>query len=111
MLDNIKLLRNERKISQEKLGEICGVSQQSIYKYESLDVEPELTTLKKMADYFEVSIDYLVGHTDVRNVVDLVAPAELTNEEWRLVRNYRMLPENSQKIIDDLIADIKEKTR
>lgn len=61
MVKNLKKLRNERGISQRDLADIIMVSQQSINKYENHNVEPDIDTLIKMADYFDVSLDYLVG--------------------------------------------------
>lgn len=61
MIKNLKTLRNQRGISQKTLAEIIMVSQQSINKYENHNVEPDIETLIKIADYFQVSLDYLVG--------------------------------------------------
>lgn len=60
-MENLKKLRKEQNISQEKLGEAVFVSQQSIYKYEHGITEPRIETLVRLADYFDTSIDYLVG--------------------------------------------------
>lgn len=61
MVKNLKKLRNEQGISQRELADIIMVSQQSINKYENHNIEPDIDTLIKIADYFDVSIDYLVG--------------------------------------------------
>ena len=66
MLDRLKELRKERNVSQQALGEIVGFSQQSINKYENNNIEPDISTLIKLADYFDVSVDYLIGRTNVR---------------------------------------------
>ena len=64
MLQNLKLLRNQTSISQQELATEVGVSQQSINKYENHNVEPDIKTLIAIADYFNVSVDYLIGRTD-----------------------------------------------
>ncbi len=61
MVKNLKKLRNKKGVSQRELAKAVMVSQQSINKYENHDVEPDIGTLIKMADYFNVSLDYLVG--------------------------------------------------
>ena len=61
MVKNLKRLRSKAGISQRELAEIVMVSQQSINKYENHNVEPDIETLIKLADYFKVSLDYLVG--------------------------------------------------
>lgn len=67
MLKNLKSLRTENKISQESLGKIIGVSQQTINKYENHNVEPCINILIKISNYFDVSVDYLVGNTNEKH--------------------------------------------
>lgn len=68
MVENLKKLRNEHGISQQQLADIVGVSQQSINKYENHNVEPDITTLKVIARYFNTTIDYLVGYDNRNNM-------------------------------------------
>ena len=60
----IKELRKEKGITQEYLGLCLGVSTSNINSYESGRVAPSLPKLIALADYFDVSLDYLVGRTD-----------------------------------------------
>ena len=53
-------LRLEKKLSQRQLGEIFGVCNQTISFWESGSREPDLDTLCKIADFFEVSCDFLL---------------------------------------------------
>ena len=57
-------LRKENKISQQKLGGFIGVTQQCISEWEKGNMEPTLSNLIKLADVFDVSIDYLAGRKD-----------------------------------------------
>ena len=59
----LKDLRNSRGISQVKLAMDLNVNQNSISRYESGLREPDYNTLIKIADYFNVSIDYLLYRT------------------------------------------------
>ena len=52
MLPNLKLLRKEYGISQQRLADVLGVSQQSINQYENHRVEPDIRVLSALADYF-----------------------------------------------------------
>ena len=54
-------LRNKKNISQEDLAEVLDVSRQSISKWENDKAYPEMTRLLFMSDYFDVSLDYLIG--------------------------------------------------
>ena len=60
----LKELRTERGISQIKLAMDLNVNQNSISRYESGLREPDYNTLIKIADYFKVSIDYLLYRTE-----------------------------------------------
>ena len=64
----IKELRLEKNLTQTQLGEIIGVKHFSIYSYEKGRACPEMKSLVALADYFNVSMDYLAGRTDKREV-------------------------------------------
>ena len=60
----LKLLRQQKGISQLKLAMDLTMNQNSISRYENGERQADYTTLIKFADYFNVSIDYLLGRTD-----------------------------------------------
>ena len=60
----LKKLRKERNISQLKLAIDLNMNQNSISRYENNEREADYETLIKFADYFDVSLDYLLGRTD-----------------------------------------------
>lgn len=60
----LKHLRQKRGISQLKLAMDLGLNQNSISRYESGEREADYQTLIRLADYFNVSIDYLLERTD-----------------------------------------------
>lgn len=64
----LRTLREECGLSQEQLGQIIGVKRYSIYTYEKGKSCPDMEGLIALADYFQVSIDYLVGRTDNREI-------------------------------------------
>lgn len=59
--ESLKELRNERKIGQTELAKAIGVSSGIISLWENGLREPTLSNLIALADYFEITIDYLVG--------------------------------------------------
>jgi len=61
--DRLKELREEKKLTQEQLGKMINVSRQSISGYESQDIQPSLSNLVKLADIFDVSLDYFLCRT------------------------------------------------
>lgn len=60
----LKELREKRKISQLKLAMDLQLNQNAISRYETGVREADYSTLIKIADYFDVSIDYLLERTD-----------------------------------------------
>ena len=64
--ERIKELRLEKNLTQTQLGEIIGVKHFSIYSHEKGRAFPEMRGLVALADYFDVSMDYLAGRTDKR---------------------------------------------
>lgn len=60
----LKELRKMRKISQLKLALDLNMNQNTVSRYENLEREADYETLIKIADYFDVSLDYLLGRTD-----------------------------------------------
>lgn len=63
--DRLKELRLEKGISQNDLGKILNVSKMAISHWESGHSEPSITQLIILANYFEVSVDYLVAKEDI----------------------------------------------
>ncbi len=64
----LKYLREKRGISQLKLAMDLGMNQNSISRYETGAREADYSSLIKFADYFNVSIDYLLERTDNPNI-------------------------------------------
>lgn len=60
----LKQLRKNKNITQSELGKIINVGKSTISQYESGISNPDYETLKKLADFFNVSTDYLLGRTD-----------------------------------------------
>lgn len=58
----LKQLRTKRGMSQSELGKIIGVSPSTIGMYEQERRLPEVPTLKRLASFFNVSVDYLLGN-------------------------------------------------
>lgn len=57
----LKELRKEKKLSQEQIAKILSVTQRTYGGYELETSEPSIQTLCNLADYYNVSLDYLVG--------------------------------------------------
>ena len=85
MLKNLRVLRESRGYTQQQVADMVGVSQKSIQKYETTKYEPDIKTLIRIADVFDVSVDYLVGHQ-----VSGEDPFYAINQnEYMLIEQYR----------------------
>ena len=62
--DRIIQLKNERKLLQKDIASSIGLSLRAYQYYEKGQKEPTLSVLLRLADYFDVSLDYLVGLSD-----------------------------------------------
>lgn len=93
MLTKLKLLRKEHGLSQQYVADAVGISQQSINKYENHNVQPDLDTLKKLADLFHTSIDYRVDHEVQQSSVVGQTVILLNLEESGMLSSYRRLTE------------------
>lgn len=62
LAENIRAFRKQRKLTQEKLAEALGVTTGAVYKWESGQSQPELNLVVEMADFFDTSVDALLGY-------------------------------------------------
>lgn len=60
----LRELREHKGLSQEELGKVLNKTKNNISQYETGKREPDLDTLNKIADFFNVSVDYLLGRTE-----------------------------------------------
>ena len=100
----LKLLRNERQLSQQELADALGISKSSINMYERGERQPNFEVLETIADYFNVDIDYLLGRTSkttkVINPNTLAAHFdgnEYTEDELNRIKEFAAFVKTSRK--------------
>ena len=64
--ERLRRLREERRIKRYILSQRCGLHPDAVRRYERAAQEPDLQSLIAIADFFEVSLDYLCGRADYR---------------------------------------------
>lgn len=100
---NLIDLRDKKGCYQKEIAKQIGLSVQAYCNYEKGIREPDISTLIKLAEYFNVTIDYLVGRNDekeykiAKNSVENGILGAMTQEEIELVQSYRLL-DDTQKI-------------
>jgi transcriptional regulator with XRE-family HTH domain len=100
----LKKLRLEKDMTQEQLGKIFNVTNVGIAKWESNDRFPDKVTLVNIAEYFHVTIDYLLGRTDSPsgNGVNSDTTANINDEAY-------VDEQTAEQIIDQALLLLKAK--
>lgn len=96
--EKLKSIRKTVLKTQSQTAIAIGVTQQTYNGYETGRREPDLKTLCNIADYFNVSLDYLLGRTDEKES----APADwqgLTKEEHDFITILRTLSSDERKLV------------
>lgn len=94
--DRIKLLREERHLKQEELARDLSVAPSTIGMYETNKRQPNNDLIIKLAKYFNVSTDYLLGKSDIRN------PEEQIKQEFEFAYHKEMEGLSDEEIADAL---------
>ena len=108
MLKNLKKLREEKGVTQKQLADVISVSQQSINKYENHNIEPDIESMVRIADFFNTSVDYLIGHSDVRHKIEHVRAYDLNIEEAQLINGYRELSDRQKQTVLLVVESYQE---
>ncbi|MBR3803910.1 MAG: helix-turn-helix transcriptional regulator [Clostridia bacterium] len=112
----LKSLREERKLTQTEVAKQIGLTQRMVSKYECEIVEMNFETLIKFANFFNCSIDYLLGREDDFGFIQITGE-DYTSSEKRIISIYRGLSEREREIFDNLVnsfddkAEIKKSSR
>ena len=99
----LKRLRAAKSISQSALAGVLGVTQQAVAKWETEKAEPDSRTLKKIANYFGVSTDYLLDN-ETDNAPKSLA---LDEKQSRLVKEYDNLNDEGRNVILTILASLQ----
>lgn len=104
-MKRLKELREQKNMSQQALAEIVHVTQQSIHKYEHELAEPDLDVILHLADFFDTSVDYLLGYTDVMQRYEIYPENSISKSELRVLEYYRHLSPRVQELIQELAKE------
>lgn len=98
-------LRKKQKLSQYDLAERLGFSRGKLANYEQGQREPDYDTLKKIADFFEVSTDYLLGRTEKKELLSNIAPNLSKKEERDIAKDLEKTLEQLENSEEALMFD------
>lgn len=104
-MNRLKELRTDKNLSQAKLAELFNISQQAVSHYEKGSRDIDSALLKNLAKFFNVSTDYLLGISDIKNYTDDSNITIALNSDT----DYDDLPDEAIKEINSFIDYVKEK--
>jgi len=103
--DNIRKFRKERRLTQEQLAEVMGVTTGAVHKWESGLSVPDISLIVELADFFDTSVDVLLGYkmkdNNIKSTIDRIdemcrnSDPEAINEAEKLLMKYP----NSFKVV------------
>ena len=101
--EKLKALRLEQSLKQSDVAKALLISQSTYGKYERGDLEPNLQYLIKLADYFNCSVDYLLGRESEEGIIVVSGDFKLSEVEKTLIKDFRLLPSRQQSLISGLV--------
>lgn len=110
-------LRKEKGLSRQELSDMFGISVHTYIKYENESTRPSYELLVKLADFYKVSTDYLLGRTPVRAVntlpIGALSEEEVKDIDEAIVSGYTQLSLDSRRafirMLEDMFGNIFER--
>ena len=99
--ERLRMLREERKMGQKEVASLLGLTYSSIGKYETDSRQPPLHSILRLAEFFQVSTDFLLGRSNIR-----LSAEEVINEHENMIAD---LPSEAKKEISTFVEFIREK--
>jgi transcriptional regulator with XRE-family HTH domain len=114
--DRLRILRIEKELNQEEFGKIFNMPKSRISQYETNKRQADDETKKTFADYFKVSLDYLMGRTNIREPESLTLDEELQqllNDPDTMVafKDFKNLSETDKQEIINFIKFKKQQNK
>lgn len=104
MQNRLKELRKSRHLTQEELGEKISVTQQNVSKYENDVYEMPVDVLVKVSRCFNVTIEYLLGLTEIkRDIAGQVVVNEAVDEYYDFIEAFKSLSDEDKELIWSII--------
>ena len=103
-MNRLKELRQEKKLTQEELADNLGISKRTLGYWEKGEVQIKPDKAQALADYFEVSVGYLLGY-EVNNKTDGLSD-KIFNFQSEIIKNIRKMEYKEVVILEQISRDI-----
>lgn len=97
-MNRIKSLREEAGISQKAIAEQFCVAQNTVSSWETGKRDPDTDTVIRIANFFDVSVDFLLGISDIKKAPSH-EDADLSSDEAALLMDFRKLTEDQKAFV------------
>lgn len=107
--ERLKILRTKKRLSQKELTERLNLNRSTYARYETSTTQPDYDTLKKLAEFHGVTIDYILGHET--KDIDSMSDEEIDEEIKEIMKEvnvwYKNEPEDKREKLEMLRKIIK----
>ena len=102
----LKKLREEKSLTHKDIAVFLGVNYNTVGNYERGTRQPDLETTNKIADYFDVSVDYLIGRTNERSLKKAADYSSLSKRHQKMIKTYDEFAESDDPHLRKLADSI-----
>ena len=97
----------ENGLNRKQFAEQCGIPYPTVIGWTNLNRLPDYSALKKLADFFDCSVDYLMSRQD--DVGNITVVSSLTSDEERLLSTYKQLTPAQRQAVNKLVESMRDK--
>lgn len=108
--DRIKLLREKHELTQEQMARKVGISRAALAKYEINNREPDFKTVKLIADFFNVSIDYLLDR-EQKNETVIDIKEMLEDKKRKATWGGEELDDDQRELLKTIFGPIRDQLK
>ena len=105
----IKELRAYSGKTQYQIAQALGLSRQVFANYENEVNYPDPNTLIKIADYFNTSVDYLIGHTQISRIIEETSAFDLNQKEAQVIQRFRLANRRQKDCVLNILDCFSQK--
>ncbi len=107
--NNLKQIRNSKNLLQTKVAMDLSITQETVSSYETGRVLPSSDMLIRLADYYNTSVDYLLGRTKYDMPIDRIKPNNISDKDFVILNKINNLSNENKSKIEAYIDGLTDK--
>lgn len=108
-MNNLKQIRNSKNLLQTKVAMDLSITQETVSSYETGRVLPSSDMLIRLADYYNTSVDYLLGRTRYDMPIDRIKPNNISDKDFIILNKINHLSNDNKSKIEAYIDGLTDK--